>query len=44
MRIIMQLCMAVHYMHVEHNFVHRDIKLANVYINNRMDLKVTDST
>jgi len=42
MRIIMQLCMAVHYMHVEHNFVHRDIKLANVYINNRMDLKLGD--
>ena len=40
-RITLQLCGAVRYMHAR-NVLHRDLKMGNLFLDSRMDLKVGD--
>lgn len=39
---IFQVVKALHYLHKERHLVHRDIKLSNLLINSRGEVKVTD--
>eukprot|EP00241_Pyramimonas_parkeae_P004517 CAMPEP_0114243234 /NCGR_PEP_ID=MMETSP0058-20121206/10672_1 /TAXON_ID=36894 /ORGANISM="Pyramimonas parkeae, CCMP726" /LENGTH=918 /DNA_ID=CAMNT_0001356043 /DNA_START=298 /DNA_END=3054 /DNA_ORIENTATION=- len=40
-KVVLQLCLAVKHVH-EQSFVHRDIKLSNIYLDNMMDVKLGD--